>query len=40
MDALKQSLKRLGYFVKYEYDRLFAGLYLITALTVIYIFLQ
>ncbi len=40
MNTITQSLKRLGQFVIYEYDRLFAGLYLIATLAFLYIFLQ
>lgn len=40
MNAISHGLKRLGHFVIYEYDRLFAGLYLIATLSFLYIFLQ
>ncbi len=40
MNTLVQSLKRLRFFVVYEYDRLVAGLYLVATLTFLYIFLQ
>ena len=40
MITLTKGLKRIRYFVVYEYDRLFAGLYLIATLSFLYIFLQ
>ena len=40
MNALAQSLKRLGYFIVHEYDRLLAGIYLMATLTFLYVFLQ
>jgi hypothetical protein len=40
MNELVQSLKRLRYFVVNEYDRLFAGLYLVATMVFLYIFLQ
>ena len=40
MNAITQSLKRLGKFVIYEYDRLFTGLYMIATLVFLYVFLQ